>query len=153
MRPITQFSQLDPNGTYTYADYLTWKFEGFVELIRGKVLRPMSAPTSWHQQYSINLAAEIRVFLKGKPCRVYAAPNDVRLTCSTGSGDAHIQTVVQPDICVVCDLSKIDTRGCLGAPTGLSRFSRPATWATTRKRSSTCTKKTGCVSIGLQSPA
>jgi len=85
----------------------------------------MSAPTSWHQQYSINLAAEIRVFLKGKPCRVYATPYDVRLTYSTGSGDAQIQTVVRPDSWVVCDLSKIDTRGCLGAPNWIIEILSP----------------------------
>jgi Uma2 family endonuclease len=116
MAPITSLSQLDPNGVYTYADYLTWKFDEFVELIKGKVLRPMSAPVSIHQQYSVNLSSEIRQFLKGKPCRVYAAPFDVRLTRSAGSTDAQITTVVQPDICVVCDLAKIDRRGCLGAP-------------------------------------
>ena len=116
MAAITSLSQLDPNGVYTYADYLTWQFEEFVELIKGKVLRPMPAPVPIHQQYSVNLTTEIRQFLKRKACRVYAAPFDVRLTRSTGSGDAQIQTVVQPDICVVCDLTKIDKRGCLGAP-------------------------------------
>jgi Uma2 family endonuclease len=116
MEPITKLSQLDPNKTYTYADYLTWKFKEFVELIRGKLLRPMAEPTPIHQQYSTNLVAEIRPHLKGKACRVYAAPFDVRLTRSTGEGDAQVQTVVQPDICVVCDLAKIDRRGCLGAP-------------------------------------
>ena len=116
MAAITSLSQLDPNGVYTYADYLTWQFDEFVELVKGKVLRPMSAPVPIHQQYSVNLASEIRQFLKRRACRVYAAPFDVRLIHSTGSGDAQVQTVVQPDICVVCDLTKIDTRGCLGAP-------------------------------------
>ena len=116
MAPITSFSQLDLNGTYTYADYLTWKFDEFVELIKGKVLRPMSAPVPVHQQYSVNLTTEIRQFLKGKPCRVYAAPFDVRLTRSREGVDTQITTVVQPDICVICDLEKIDKRGCLGAP-------------------------------------
>ena len=116
MPAITSLAQLDPNGVYTYADYLTWKFDEFVELIKGKVSRPMSAPVPVHQQYSVNLTTEIRQFLKRKPCRVYAAPFDVRLTRSTGSGDTQIQTVVQPDICVVCDLAKIDKRGCVGAP-------------------------------------
>jgi Uma2 family endonuclease len=116
MAPITSLSQLDPNGSYTYADYLTWKFDEFVELIKGKVLRPMSAPVPMHQQYSVNLTTEIRQFLKGKPCRVYAAPFDVRLNRNQEGADTQITTVVQPDICVVCDLTKIDRRGCLGAP-------------------------------------
>lgn len=116
MAPITSLSQLDFSKTYTYADYLAWRFDEFVELIRGKLMRPMAGPSPSHQQYSTNLVAEIRPALKGKPCRVYAAPFDVRLTRGTGNGDAQIQTVVQPDICIVCDLSKIDQRGCLGAP-------------------------------------
>jgi Uma2 family endonuclease len=129
METITKLSQLDPNGSYTYADYLTWKFEEFVELIKGKILRPMSAPTSRHQQYSINLSTEIRLFLKSKPCRVYAAPFDVRLARSTGNGDAQIKTVVQPDICVVCDLAKIDERGCLGAPDWIIEILSPGNLA------------------------
>ena len=116
MEAITQLSQLDPNGRYTYADYLTWKFQEFVELIRGRLLRPMAGPSARHQQYSTNLVAEIRPLLKGKSCRVYAAPFDVRLTTGGANGDQQINTVVQPDICIVCDLAKIDARGCLGAP-------------------------------------
>ena len=116
MASITSLSQLDPNGSYTYADYLTWKFSEFVELVKGKVLRPMSAPVPIHQQYLVNLTSEIHQFLKRQPCRVYAAPFDVRLTRSLENADTQITTVVQPDICVVCDLTKIDKRGCLGAP-------------------------------------
>ena len=116
MAPITSFSQLDPNGSYTYADYLTWKFSEFVELIKGKVLRPMSASVPIHQQYLVNLTSEIHQFLKRQPCRVYAAPFDVRLTRNLEGSDTQITTVVQPDICVVCDLTKIDKRGCLGVP-------------------------------------
>ena len=116
MQPITQLSQLDLSKAYTYADYLSWRFEELVELVKGRLRRPMSAPTPLHQQYSINLATEIRQFLKGQPCRAYHAPFDVRLTRHTGTADAQVTTVVQPDICVVCDLSKIDKRGCLGAP-------------------------------------
>ena len=116
MAPITSLSQLDFSKTYTYADYLTWKFDEFVELIQGKLLRPMSGPSSLHQQYTAAFIGEIYPFLKGKKCRVYPAPFDVRLTRSTSNSDAQIKTVVQPDICVVCDLAKIDKRGCLGAP-------------------------------------
>ena len=123
MESITSISQLDLNGQYTYADYLTWRFEEFVELIKGKVLRHMAGPGSRHQQYSANLIIEIGRFVKDKPCRVYAAPFDVRLAtgganrgASSDNGDRQITTVVQPDICVVCDLSKIDARGCVGAP-------------------------------------
>lgn len=116
MEPITQFSQLDLTKSYTYADYLTWKFDEFVELIKGKVMRPMAGPSPLHQQYTMTIAGEVYAHLKGKPCRVYPAPFDVRLTTAGANGDQHIRTVVQPDICVVCDLGKIDKRGCVGAP-------------------------------------
>ena len=129
MTPITQFSQLDLSKTYTYADYLTWKFDEFVELIKGRLLRPMVAPTPLHQQYSTNLILAIGPFLKGKSCRVYAAPFEVRLTASGANGDEQIRTVVQPDISVVCDLSKIDRRGCLGAPDWIVEIVSPGNTA------------------------
>ena len=45
MAPITQLSQLDPNGTYSYADYLTWRLEESVELIKGKIMAMSPAPS------------------------------------------------------------------------------------------------------------
>lgn len=54
--------------------------------------------------------------MAGSPCRVYHAPFDVRLTTGGANGDQQIRTVVQPDICVVCDPAKLDERGCVGAP-------------------------------------
>ena len=117
---ITQLSQLDPDGSYTYAEFLTWKFNEFVELIKGKVLKPMAGPSTQHQEVSQRLEYRIMAFLlQNAPrstCKMFHAPCDVRLTRSTGNGDAQIKTVVQPDIFVVCDRSKIDERGCLGAP-------------------------------------
>ena len=114
--PITSFSQLDFDKNYTYADYLTWKFDTFVELIKGKLQRPMAGPARMHQVYFGNIFGEVQRFLKRQPCQVYAAPFDVRLTTAGPNGDADIRTVVQPDICVVCDRAKLDDRGCLGAP-------------------------------------
>ena len=87
----------------------------------------MSAPTEAHQQCSSNLHGELYQHLKGKPCRVYAAPFDVRLLRSTGNGDAQVRTVVQPDICVVCDLAKLDRRGCVGAPDLIIEIVSPST--------------------------
>ena len=127
--PITALSQLDANETYTYADYLTWKFEEFVELIKGKLIRPMAGPSRLHQVYSLNIAAEIRQYLKGKPCQVYVAPFDVRLTTAGANGDAQITTVVQPDICVVCDLAKLDDRGCVGSPDWIVEILSPGNTA------------------------
>jgi Uma2 family endonuclease len=116
MASITSLSQLNPNATYTYADYLTWKFDEFVELVKGKVLRPMAGAGRRHQQISARLEYVIGSYLRSSRCEMYHAPFDVRLTRNPGSGDAQIQTVVQPDIFVVCDLTKLDERGCLGAP-------------------------------------
>jgi Uma2 family endonuclease len=102
--------------TYSYADYLTWKFDEYVELIRGKISR-MGAPLRAHQFASSNIFGELYVFLKNHQCHVYAAPFDVRLhNFKKSAKDKDVKTVVQPDICVVCDLSKLDKRGCVGAP-------------------------------------
>lgn len=125
MDAITQLSQLDPSKTYSYADYLTWKFEEFVELIKGKLMHPMAGPSRRHQLYFGNLFGEIQHYLKRKSCQVYAAPFDVRLTTGGANGDEQIQTVVQPDICVVCDLSKLDDQGCVGAPDWIIEIAAP----------------------------
>lgn len=116
MPPITNFSQLDLNKRYTYADYLTWQFDELVELIKGRVFRMSPAPQSAHQTISFNLNTSIGLALRGKTCRGFAAPFDVRLTTAGPNGADQITTVVQPDLCVVCDPAKIDRKGCLGAP-------------------------------------
>lgn len=106
----------DLSLSYTYADYLTWNFPELVELIQGKVYKMSPAPTSNHQTVSGQLFLSIGLFLKGKKCKIFSAPFDVRLPDKKGKSDKDIITVVQPDICVICDPSKIDERGCLGAP-------------------------------------
>ncbi len=114
METITNINQLDFNKRYTYADYLTWQFEEMVELIRGKLFKMSPAPNSYHQELSGNLSGLLWNALRRSPCKVFDAPFDVRLP-SKKDGET-IYTVVQPDICVICDISKIDKRGCLGAP-------------------------------------
>jgi Uma2 family endonuclease len=118
MKEILSLDQLDiENGRYSYADYLTWKFEQTVELIKGKILA-MAAPNRYHQDISWNLTLQIGNHFKNHPCRAYAAPFDVRLYDKQKSAKANkdILTVVQPDICIICDLKKLDEKGCLGAP-------------------------------------
>jgi len=124
---ITDISQLDLNESYTYADYVSWKFSEIVELVRGKIVRKMSAPMSAHQRCSMNFSGELYQFLKGRTCQVFAAPFDVRLVRTTGNGDRQIKTVVQPDLCVICDPAKIDRRGCLGAPDWIIEILSPGT--------------------------
>lgn len=129
MPPITDISQLDLSKTYTYADYLTWQFDEFVELIRGKVRRMSPAPRRVHQEILLNLARSVSNFLENKPCRTYVAPFDVRLTKSSPNGETQITTVVQPDICVVCDPAKLDEQGCVGAPDWIIEILSPGNTA------------------------
>ena len=108
-------SELDLNKTYSYADYYSWDFPNRVELINGKVFEMTPAPSPLHQEVSGNIAFPINNFLKDKKCKVIFAPFDVRFP-KKGIDDKSIFTVLQPDICVICDLTKIDRRGCMGAP-------------------------------------
>lgn len=101
--------------SYTYADYLKWDLPEMVELIRGKVFKMSPAPSANHQLIVVNLATAIKSYLKKQPCKVFVAPFDVRLP-RKGKADKDIVTVVQPDVCVICDPAKIEERGCLGAP-------------------------------------
>lgn len=105
----------DYSLTYTYADYMRWRYEERLELIRGKIFK-MSGPNTAHQLVSGNIFAAFHTFLRRKTCRVFAAPYDIRLPFQNKTKDEEITTVVQPDICVICDESKIEERGCCGAP-------------------------------------
>lgn len=109
-----KLADLNINLAYTYADYLKWTFQERVELIKGKIFE-MSAPSRVHQKISGIIYLAIGNYLKGKKCDVYAAPFDVRLPRKS-KDDKDIITVVQPDLCVICDKSILDAKGCLGAP-------------------------------------
>lgn len=124
---ITDISQLDPNGTYTYADYLKWRFDESVELIRGKLYRMSPAPRRAHQRAVSHLLVDISVFLGQKGCETYTAPFDVRLPVRNERKPNQLYTVVQPDICVICDPTKLDDAGCLGAPDWIIEVTSPAT--------------------------
>jgi len=114
---ITNIKQLDLKGSYTYADYLLWHFKERVELIKGKILKMSPAPNSFHQDISMNLTIQIAKIIKNHSCKLYAAPFDVRLiNFKESTADNQITTVVQPDLCVICDRTKIDSKGCIGAP-------------------------------------
>ncbi|MCC5945368.1 MAG: Uma2 family endonuclease [Bernardetiaceae bacterium] len=118
MKYITDINDLDLDGTYTYADYLTWRFEQSVELIKGKIFKMSPAPSSRHQKISGKLYVKIFMAFQKNTCDIYSAPFDVRLLDKKKSKKANkeIYTVVQPDICVICDKNKIDKRGAIGAP-------------------------------------
>jgi Uma2 family endonuclease len=115
MSIITDIKQLDLTKKYTYADYLTWQFNERVELIKGWIYKMSPAPRRRHQAVSGNLFFELKYFFRSCNCKVYEAPFDVRLKKNKGS-DTEVNTVVQPDISVFCDLSKLDDRGAIDAP-------------------------------------
>ena len=110
---VHELKEIDLYAVYSYANYLKWEFHERVELIRGKLFK-MAAPGTLHQQISMRLSVKIYNHLDFK-CQVFAAPFDVRFY-KESRDDADIFTVVQPDICVICNPSKIDSKGCLGAP-------------------------------------
>jgi len=106
---------------YTYADYCEWDDDKRWELIDG-VPYAMSTPSLAHQEISVQLLRIIANFLVGKQCKVFAAPVDVRLNVDTGD-----DTVVQPDLLVVCDRSKLDGKSVLGAPDMVIEILSPST--------------------------
>lgn len=125
---ITKFEDLDLSKKYTYADYLTWRFSEMVELIRGKIFKMSPAPNLYHQEISSNILKKIFFYIEGKPCKVFHAPFDVRLPLPPHQvKNEQIDTVVQPDISVICDLNKLDIRGCLGAPDWIIEILSPST--------------------------
>jgi Uma2 family endonuclease len=107
---VKHFSDLDLSKQYSFKDYLSWQFKERVELFRGFIAKMSPAPNTFHQEYSGNISGPIWSFLKNKKCKVYSAPIDVYLPTTDK------KTVVQPDIIVVCDLVKIQKKGCVGAP-------------------------------------
>lgn len=111
----TLVEEPDPSISYSYADYLNWKFEERLELFRGRIFK-LSAPNTKHQQTALNIGTGLHNFLKGKKCNAFIAPFDVRLPVKNKKKDEEVSTVVQPDVCVICDETKLDERGCCGAP-------------------------------------
>ena len=102
--------------TYTYGDYKYWQDDERYELINGEVYNMSPAPKRIHQKLSGRIFNLFFNFLKGKTCEVYDSPFDVRFPDYEDQKDDDIETVVQPDIVVVCDKNKLDDIGCKGAP-------------------------------------
>ena len=129
--PFVMFGTLDLDETkrYTYADYLTWLDDKRRELING-FIHLMSAPNTLHARLSFLTTLLIGSFVKNKKgkCRVFHAPFDVRLPLNNETDDDKIYDVVQPDICVICDLSKLDGKGCIGAPDLIVEVLSPSTF-------------------------
>jgi len=110
------------NQHYTYSDYAAWDDGLRWELVDGAAYMMSPSPTWRHQELSANLSGQLYNYLKGKPCSVLNAPLDVRLNADTTD-----DTVVQPDIIVVCDRSKLCETGCVGAPDMVIEILSPST--------------------------
>ncbi len=116
----------DLDRRFTYGDYRNWDDGERWELIDGQAWSMSPAPRTVHQLYSERLSRWIGNFLEGKPCRVFAAPFDVLLP-SGDEADDEVDTVVQPDIAVFCDRSKLKEAGARGAPDFVIEILSPST--------------------------
>ena len=111
---------------FTYGDYVQWKGDERYELIDGVVHQMSPAPSRRHQELVTEIVHQIRSQIpRSSPCRAYASPFDVRLP-SGDEPDAEVETVVQPDVVVVCDPVKLDDAGCRGAPDWVIEVSSPS---------------------------
>lgn len=113
---------------HTYADYLIWSATSGNEVIDGVAyVREPPSPSRSHQEVVVELCHQVTKALEGKPARAYVAPLDVRLPKDSVAGDDQIDTVVQPDVLIVCDLQKLDDRGMRGAPDWIADVLSPST--------------------------
>ena len=136
-----------PDYIYTYADYLQWNFEERLELFRGKIFK-MSAPARDHQEISGNLFFSIRFCLGSNYCKVFSAPFGVRLPVKNKKKDNEINTVVQPDICVVCHETKLDSRAAAVHQILLLKFYHPAIQKRTHRINLNYTGNPACRNTG-----
>ncbi len=136
---------------FTYKNYLTWPENERWELIDGIAYDMTPAPSKTHQGISIALSSMFYNYLKDKNCKVFPAPFDVRFA-EKNARDEDIDTVVQPDIVVVCDKSKLDDRGCIGAPDLVIEILSPATAAKDMKEKFALYEKHGVLEYWLVQP-
>ncbi len=111
---------------HTYADYRTWPEDVRYELIGGRAFMMAPAPSVDHQTIAYEVARQLGNALEGKPCRVLIAPVDVLLNASSNRSDDSVDTIVQPDVLVVCDAAKLTPRGVRGAPDWVLEVISPA---------------------------
>ena len=112
MADAAQIENFNENNRYSYGDYLTWEGPERYQLITGEVFQ-MASPSVEHQALLREVSYQFITWLKGKPCQVFFAPLDVRLFPEEDNSD---DTVVQPDLLVVCDEKKIGKNSVNGAP-------------------------------------
>jgi len=112
---------------YTYGDYKNWPDNERWEIIEGVAWDMSAAPNRQHQDFSMALALEIGNFLKGRNCKLYAAPFDVLLPEYDETQEDDVSNVVQPDISVICNPDKLTDKGCTGAPDWIIEIQSPFT--------------------------
>jgi Uma2 family endonuclease len=111
----------------TYGDYKTWPRDERWELIEGVPFDMSPAPKRIHQEVSAVIFTKIRQFLCNSPCTAYAAPFDVLLPALGEENEDDVTSVVQPDISVICDKTKLTEAGCTGAPDWIVEIISPYT--------------------------
>jgi len=97
------------SASFSYEDYCSWSEKERWEIIEGEAFNMTPAPGSLHQEISVNLTGLLWLFFRGKACKVFSAPFDVRFPKGNGP-DEDIRDVVQPDIAVICDRKKIEKK-------------------------------------------
>ena len=112
---------------FTFANVLAWDENERAEIIDGEVFLMAPAPSRGHQEISGALFAQLYNYLEGKRCKVYHPPFDVRLFEQEGETPEDVDTVVEPDLTVVCDMNKLDDMGCKGAPDMVVEIFSPST--------------------------
>jgi len=122
----------DMSGSYTAKDYLSWQLDELVELIRGKIYKMSPAPSSNHQDISIQFLDQMLDYFRNKECSIFHAPFDVYFV-HEGEHYKESKNIVEPDLCVICNASKIKKFGCVGAPDLLVEILSPSTLTKDRK--------------------
>lgn len=117
---------LKDNQYHCYGDYLTWPDDVRYELIDGNAYLMAPAPDLAHQEVAGEIFRQAANALHGRTCRALIAPIDVRLP-KLDEVDERVDTVVQPDVLVVCDANKLDRRGVRGAPDWVVEVLSPST--------------------------
>lgn len=125
-RQSQELNEPDLAGNYTARDYLRWTFEGMVELIRGRIYKMSPAPRIDHQKCVGKLYTRFDSFFAGRPCEVFLSPVDVYLV-TPGQEKEDTGNVVQPDLVIVCDNTKVRELGIVGSPDMVIEVLSPST--------------------------
>lgn len=126
--PEDEYEQVNEpslSGTYTARDFLSWKTDELMELIRGKIFKMSPGPHLTHQQVSAKLHLSLAA-RTASPCTLLYAPLDVYLV-HPGEDWKATRNILQPDLCLICDPAKLHDRGCIGSPDLVIEILSPST--------------------------